>query len=333
MELFNHLNRFLARNAMSSAKFHIKIKGSCVLTEFVEQDDHVFKSTPGHTLATLNASGVEFSLLFVPVKLEAPVSPAKLELHSNANTVSITDLPELTQHANYRQVTKLDEYKKLIRSMRLAAGHTKGVHFPYWALTLLFFAGCLLAIANIGSKQIMAEKAAGGQASSNAAPYAAAGAPKIVLSEGDQLNAVEKAALAQVVGQSGIELSQGGKSFVVFSDPNCSACRELEGRLASMDKALSPIIVPVSFKPQSPEAVAGVLCSKDVLAAWRSAVAGGPAAPSCDKGVSQAVANNAAFAALRFDKTPTFVTASGKVAVGVKDFEGLTRWLKENSGG
>ena len=156
----------------------------------------------------------------------------------------------------------------------------------------------------------------------------------VATSLGDQLNEVEKKILSKVVAESGIELTLGGKPFVIFSDPNCPSCRQLEAQLSSMDKSLTPVIVPVSFQRNSAEAVSSILCSANATQAWKIAIAaerGVVPAGGCAKGQAQAEANNAAFTALKFDRTPTIVTSSGKVAVGVKDFDGLAKWIKANS--
>lgn len=151
----------------------------------------------------------------------------------------------------------------------------------------------------------------------------------------DMLDAADRQILAKVVAESGIALnpSSKGKPFAVFSDPNCPACRELEKQLQSMDKGkFMPIVVPVAFKQGSVEAVAGVMCSKNVAAAWTAAAGTDiPPAPTCAKGESQAQNNNAAFVALRFSSTPTLVAPNGRVIAGTGTSEQVLRWLAENS--
>lgn len=324
MNLLNQIKARLFSTPPAAQRMEFKVTSSCVFTEYVKPQDFVFSG--GCSLAVLEASGVEFRLVFEPVMKGSPVARLLLLRNGNINS-DVFYFSELTGHANYRQVTELVEYKRQLRRLRDAAKTSGGFWVPTWAFALFGLASLLYVVFSIGNKQLATEKLV----TSQGTPPIISTPAKVLLSEGDQLNSTEKAALAQVVRQSGIELSQGGKPFVVFSDPNCPACRELEAKLATLDKSLAPIIVPVSFKDGSPAAVSGILCAKDVLAAWRTAAAGGAPAESCDKGSAQAVTNNAAFVALRFDKTPTFVTANGKVAVGAKDFEGLTRWLKENS--
>jgi protein-disulfide isomerase len=343
-------------------RLELRCSGPCLLVEHQQRPEQVLHVTT--TLATLDASGARIRVSYIPKTEGEGIAFLKILSGHPASDdpddslTLVHELPELGARANYKQVSELVQYVELMASLRQAARtaqaagpgritqgaqsgaapaaaesgqQVRGARLSakaVFGLLALFVVGLLVVVAVIGDRQIQANKAA-----SAAAPLVQGKPAPIKLSEGDQLNATEKAALAQVVMQSGIELSSGGKAFVIFSDPNCPACRELEGRMATLDKSLSPIVVPVSFKQGSPEAVAGILCSKDALVAWRQAVAGGPPAATCAKGESQAVANNAAFTALRFDRTPTIVTSSGKVAVGVKDYDGLVRWIKENSNG
>ena len=240
-------------------------------------------------------------------------------------TVNWLDLPT---SATYSDVVSSAVYKEILASwgeLLKASSSSRGQGMPLWGSAALVGLTLLCGALLFSSPQ-----ARGPSPSASAAP---ADAP-VQLSKGDQLNATEKVVLAKVVTQSGIELATGGSPFIIFSDPNCPACRELEAKLATLDKSLSPIVVPVSFKDKSPEIVAGVLCAPNVTAAWRAAAGGASIALTapCSKGEAQARENNAAFMALKFDKTPTIVTSTGKVAVGAKDFDGLVKWLKENSG-
>ncbi|WP_371436185.1 thioredoxin fold domain-containing protein [Polaromonas sp.] len=341
----NLLKRFFPTSATNVGavlypRVEIKTTGPAVLVEQVQREDFVFEEL-ATTLATYDSAGRTLKVVFSPTREVSVLEEgstrtqrntrpewktAEMRLESNGDVLFRYELPELNVRANYRTVVRLDQYKALLDMMRPATAKTAKSGLPAWAVTLMVLTGIFLVLVVFGGVRI--------QQGPGMQPVAQAPKPAAVkLSEGDQLNETEKLALAQVVSQSGIELSSGGKPFVIFSDPNCPACRELEGKLATLDKSLSPVIVPVSFKPNSKEAVAGVLCSKDVPGAWRAAASGGEPAATCAKGEAQAVANNAVFAALKFDRTPTFVTSNGKVAVGVKDYDGFVRWVKENSGG
>ena len=335
------LSLFAFRAGGSGPDIKLRLRGSSLLVEHVQRDDAVL-SDASTKLVSYDVAGRLFTIVFYPIVPTVRAAP-QLRLYNNKDKCMEWEMPHLGVGATYKQIVAENAYKFLVKKMRSTSDESllakRATVFGLWAAILLLG---LFVVAQIGNTQIQAEKIAAlstlttprtstGPAASLAVAARPAVAP-IQLSEGDQLNELEKAALSRVVLNSGIELSAGGKAFVVFSDPNCPACRELETRLATLDKSLSPIVVPVSFRPDSPAAVAGILCSKDVLAAWRSAVSGGSSAPGCAKGEAQAVSNNAVFTALKLDKTPTFVTANGKVATGVKDFDGLVRWIKENSG-
>ena len=151
----------------------------------------------------------------------------------------------------------------------------------------------------------------------------------------DMLDAAERKILAKVVAESGIALnpSSKGKPFAVFSDPNCPACRAFEKQLQAMDKSkFMPIVVPVAFKPGSNEAVAGVMCAKNIAAAWATAAGTNSVpSPSCPKGETHVQNNNAAFVALRFHSTPTLVAPNGRVIEGTGTTDQVLRWLGKNS--
>lgn len=306
--------------------------------EHIQSPDFVFAES--RALCQYIGGGREMELMFTPTS-GSPQVCAKLTLSMKDGVANSYEFPELTERANYRQVTSLPQYmaiKKVLHSAALQPGIQSNLRgssrqgMPVWGVTALcglVFLSAILLFSGTGApsapgKPLAAIKAPAGDVSASATLAPA----------GDQLNESEKRVLAKAVADSGIEWRSGGKPFVVFSDPNCPACRQLEEQLASIDKSLTPVIVPVAFKKSSEEVVAGVLCAKDVAAAWKLAASGQvapPPAPGCPKGVEQTTANNAAFVALRFDRTPTIVASNGKVAVGAKDFEGLLRWIKLNS--
>lgn len=298
---------------------------------FVEQlylPDHVLLSEPESepiSLASYGDHSGRMTLCFRP-KTQVCVAALLMRGHLLGTREHVYELPELGDRANYRQVAALAQYRALRDSLKHGARPARTAGMPAWGVVTLVASAMLLTLV------LITPTAAPKVMPAPATAKKAIEAP--TLSSGDQLNAEEKSTLAQVVKDSGIELRSGSQPFVIFSDPNCPACKQLELQLEELNKHdsnLAPVVVPVSFKTGSKEAVEGVLCAKDVVAAWHAATSGGEAAPSCKKGQEQAQTNNAAFAALRFDRTPTIVTSSGKVAVGAKDFEGLVRWIKANS--
>lgn len=146
----------------------------------------------------------------------------------------------------------------------------------------------------------------------------------------NQLDPSQMLVLLEAVRASGVSRFDQGDPFVMFSDPNCPACRAFEGQMAKEGWAFNPLIVPVSFQTGSQDAVAGVLCAADVAKAWQQAVEGKPA-PACDKGRLQAALNNEAFSALGLDSTPTFVSMTGQVFRGASDLNTLLSWARANS--
>lgn len=148
---------------------------------------------------------------------------------------------------------------------------------------------------------------------------------------GDQLNATELQILKEAVEAAGISRTDQGDPFVIFSDPNCPSCQAFEKRMEEMGWPFNPLIVPVAFQKGSEEAVAGVLCAKDVGKAWAQAVKGQPP-EACDAGRRQVALNNASFVALRLNSTPTFVSVGGRLAAGATDVEALMKWAEENGG-
>lgn len=155
---------------------------------------------------------------------------------------------------------------------------------------------------------------------------------------GDSLTTTEMQVVADVTRQLGVQMRPTGQPFVVFSDPNCPACKDLESKLSQVDPRFVPVIVPVSFKPGSDELVKRVFCAKDTVAAWAVAVGGheatGDAASdgSCTEASQKALSANAAFTALNFSATPTIVSATGKVVAGSGSIEGINQWLIANGG-
>ena len=299
--------------------------------------EHVFEVET--TLACYSCLGTGFRLSLAPMGVDNPVATLNLkeDLEKSAPYKAVYPLPELGPRANYRQLASIPQFVDLVQMLKAAAEAKSAVKTGTSTVgvlaiaslvclsTVLFFSGAVNPPASGGTTAVTLN---GGKLTA---------LPDIskLTSPGDQLNEVEKQILAKAVSASGIELgsaNKGGVPFVVFSDPNCSSCRQLESQLSGMDGSLTPVIVPVSFQRNSADVVSAILCSSDVVQAWKSAASGKPLpADGCEKGRLQAQENNAAFAALKFDRTPTIVTSSGKVAAGVKDFEGLMAWIKANS--
>lgn len=162
-------------------------------------------------------------------------------------------------------------------------------------------------------------------------------------STNNQLTPTEVTLVVQAVQRSGIQLRGKGQPFIVFSDPNCPSCRDLDPKLLLSDPRFTPIIVPVAFKPGSDAAVQRIMCASDRVTAWSKAVnapapaAGAPAdaaaAEACPGAADAVVKDNASFVALKFRSTPTIVSMTGKVVAGSAATVGeLNDWLQANGG-
>jgi protein-disulfide isomerase len=155
---------------------------------------------------------------------------------------------------------------------------------------------------------------------------------------GDSLSPTEMQVVANATREMGIQMRPSGQPFVIFSDPNCPSCKDLEPKLSQVDPRFVPVIVPVSFKDGSEEAVKRVLCAKDTVSAWSAAIGGyepvGDAKSdgSCAGGAEKAVKANGAFVALNFTGTPTLVSATGKVVAGSGSLDDINKWLIANGG-
>lgn len=123
-----------------------------------------------------------------------------------------------------------------------------------------------------------------------------------------------------------------GRMLLVFSDPQCPFCRDLEAALAKLPKDVAVRVFPVSFKQGSSEIAAGVYCAINSAKAWRGVVLDGdqPASNGAEcNGADKVAENNAAFAGLGFTSTPTLVNGNGKVSVGAMSADALLAFIDE----
>lgn len=155
---------------------------------------------------------------------------------------------------------------------------------------------------------------------------------------GETLSATEMQVVANATREMGIQMRPSGQPFVIFSDPNCPSCKDLEPKLSQVDPRFVPVIVPVSFKDGSEDAVKRVLCAKDTVSAWAAAVGGyAPVGDAVSDGTCAGAADkvlraNGAFVALNFTGTPTLVSATGKVVAGSGSLDDINKWLVANGG-
>ncbi len=211
-----------------------------------------------------------------------------------------------------------------------------------WRLSLkagrivLMLMGALLILTMV--VQHMRGSVVPSAAASAVSPVAAASPLQKDRSLSDQLTPTEMRVVANATRSLGIQMKPSGQPFVIFSDPNCPVCKDLESKLAKVDPRFAPIIVPVAFKPNSEEAVRKIICAKDPIGAWSAAIGGttptGDAVSdgNCDDAANRVTASNGAFVALNFSGTPTLVSATGKVVSGSGSVEQIDQWLSANGG-
>jgi protein-disulfide isomerase len=104
----------------------------------------------------------------------------------------------------------------------------------------------------------------------------------------------------------------------VFADPNCPHCRASEKTIERLGPDVVAVVMPVAFLPGSDISAASAMCSKDTASAWRQVTAGMPPrdAMNCKAGSDIVTANTKLFDGVGFQYTPTFVSDTGKIAIG-----------------
>lgn len=109
--------------------------------------------------------------------------------------------------------------------------------------------------------------------------------------------------------------------LVVFSDPNCPACRATEPAIEALSKERPVFIVPLAYKDGSENLTAQILCSKDqaeAAMAWRTALADGtpPTQAACDRGRAAVKSNMSVSEVIGVSKTPTLMAPDGRLMEG-----------------
>jgi len=210
---------------------------------------------------------------------------------------------------------------------------------------LLMFMGLVLLVTMLSQWKARASGNLAPGSHYGTAPVSASPAPAPELPPelrdrtlGETLSPTEMQVVANATREMGIQMRPSGQPFVVFSDPNCPSCKDLEPKLSQVDPRFVPVIVPVSFKPGSEDLVKRVLCAKDTVSAWSAAI--GAYAPTgdavsdgtCAGAADKALKANGAFVALNFSGTPTLVSATGKVIAGSGSLDDINKWLAQNGG-
>ncbi|MBS0454128.1 MAG: thioredoxin fold domain-containing protein [Proteobacteria bacterium] len=232
--------------------------------------------------------------------------------------------------------------QRALGAVRAAFSSPRAALKTLWSLlrTFLMFAGAVLCLT-ILAQCTGALPVKGAAAPAPAAAPSASGMLPPELRDrtlGETLSPTEMQVVANITRELGIQMRASGQPFVVFSDPNCPSCKDLEPKLSQIDPRFVPVIVPVAFKPGSAEAVQRVLCAKDTVSAWQAAIGGhapvGDAVSdgSCADAAEKVTKANGAFVALNFSATPTIVSATGKLVVGSGPLADINQWLDKNGG-
>ncbi len=111
----------------------------------------------------------------------------------------------------------------------------------------------------------------------------------------------------------------GARKLVVFADPNCGYCKNLERELSAVtDITVYTFMIPI-LGGDSPEKTAAIWCAKDRSQAWRDWMLSNlmpmPGAKNCD--LSALDRNIALGAKHAVDGTPTLVFADSKRVPGI----------------
>jgi len=121
----------------------------------------------------------------------------------------------------------------------------------------------------------------------------------------------------------------GSRKLIVFSDPDCPHCRQLERNLASLTDVtvytfIYPILNPSSSKPKA----AAVWCAPDPASAWANLLANGSTPSSQRAGCQPPIERNVALGErLGITGTPTLISADGRKSPGAASAERISQWL------
>ena len=133
-----------------------------------------------------------------------------------------------------------------------------------------------------------------------------------------EYRAIRKAAIVLQQGEAG--------EFIVFSDPLCPFCVQLEQRLRAGEmQDYSIYLVLVAFQPGAREQVAGIMCAPDRAAAYRQATLSGRSFPGgCAAGSGREHDLIARRTGVR--ATPTLLGPAGYLHAGLLATGELRAW-------
>ncbi|NOU00456.1 MAG: DsbC family protein [Gallionella sp.] len=119
----------------------------------------------------------------------------------------------------------------------------------------------------------------------------------------------------------------GKRRMALFTDPNCSFCKKLEGELNKVTNVTIYLFLYPTF-PGSPDIVRNVLCSKDPYKTWEDMMLNDimPKRMTCNTNTEQVLALGGK---LRINGTPNMIFASGMQTPGFAPAEALEVSLNE----
>lgn len=130
--------------------------------------------------------------------------------------------------------------------------------------------------------------------------------------------------------------TKNGKGIVIWSDPLCPHCRDLEEQvIAKLPADFGVTIVPVAFRQGSRVAVSYLTCggSNETNARrWTDLMAPNPKASleqQCSEGPTTADSNSALFVRANLTQTPSITTANGsQLYAGALTADSLLAWAQ-----
>jgi thiol:disulfide interchange protein DsbC len=125
----------------------------------------------------------------------------------------------------------------------------------------------------------------------------------------------------------------GARKLVVFEDPNCHFCKDVEKSLVALkDVTIYTFLIPI-LGPDSVAKSRNIWCSKDSAQAWRTWMLSGVQPPremgNCDASTLQR--NLALAERYRVNGTPAIIFEDGSRFSGAADLERLQKRLDEVS--
>ena len=122
----------------------------------------------------------------------------------------------------------------------------------------------------------------------------------------------------------------GSRTLIVFSDPDCPFCRQLETNMKTLtDVTIYTFLYPLaSIHPDARRKSVNIWCAKNKSAAWDAFMLNGQAAPdaNCENPVDRNVALGNS---MSINGTPTMFSGDGRKRSGAADAAFLHAWLDQ----